>query len=221
MLQSMRKHARFFYILFFIVIISFVFWGVGGLDQPTSVSVAEIGKEKITVEEYWRAYENVRNTYRDLYQGQLDEETEKKLQLKETVLNNLIDQRVLLLTAKSLGIAVTDKELQDAITHDPRFMRDGVFRKDIYFRTLELSRITPDQFENMMRQDRILLKMRRLIESSVDLTPADTKGITGTDAVAEQTRQAILFTKRNAVLKSYVEGMRERMEVKINKDAIS
>src|SRR5512139_950627 len=120
MLQAMRKHAKFFYVLFFIVILSFVFWGVGGLDQPTAVTVAEIGKEKITVEEYWRAYERVRAAYRDMLRTQFDEEMEKKLRLKETVLDNLIEDRVLLVMARSLGITVTDKELQDVLTTDPR-----------------------------------------------------------------------------------------------------
>lgn len=221
MLQSMRKHARFFYFLFFIVIITFIFWGVGGLDQPTSVSVAQIGEEKITVEEYWRAYENVRNAYRDLYQGKLDEEAEKKLQLKESVLNNLIEQRVLLLAAKSLGITVTDKELQSAIMRDPRFMRDGVFRKDVYFRTLELNRRTPEQYEQFMRRELVLQKMRRMIDSAVDMTPAETAQLPADEALAAQLKQALLSQKRSVALKSFVESMKEKMEVKINKDAIS
>jgi peptidyl-prolyl cis-trans isomerase D len=217
----MRKHARFFYFLFFIVIITFIFWGVGGLDQPTSVSVAQIGEEKITVEEYWRAYENVRNAYRDLYQGKLDEEAEKKLQLKESVLNNLIEQRVLLLAAKSLGITVTDKELQSTIMRDPRFMRDGVFRKDVYFRTLELNRRTPEQYEQFMRRELVLQKMRRMIDSAVDMTPAETAQLPADEALAAQLKQALLSQKRSVALKSFVESMKEKMEVKINKDAIS
>jgi peptidyl-prolyl cis-trans isomerase D len=217
----MRKHARFFYFLFFIVIITFIFWGVGGLDQPTSVSVAQIGEEKITVEEYWRAYENVRNAYRDLYQGKLDEEAEKKLQLKESVLNNLIEQRVLLLAAKSLGITVTDKELQSVIMRDPRFMRDGVFRKDIYFRTLELNRRTPEQYEQFMRRELVLQKMRRMIDSAVDMTPVETAQLPADEALAAQLKQALLSQKRSVALKSFVESMKEKMEVKINKDAIS
>jgi peptidyl-prolyl cis-trans isomerase D len=217
----MRKHARFFYFLFFIVIITFIFWGVGGLDQPTSVSVAQIGEEKITVEEYWRAYENVRNAYRDLYQGKLDEEAEKKLQLKESVLNNLIEQRVLLLAAKSLGITVTDKELQSTIMRDPRFMRDGVFRKDVYFRTLELNRRTPEQYEQFMRRELVLQKMRRMIDSAVDMTPAETAQLPADEALGAQLKQALLSQKRSVALKSFVESMKEKMEVKINKDAIS
>lgn len=221
MLKTMRKHAKFFYFLFFIVILSFVFWGVGTLDKPTAVSVAEIGKEKITVEEYWRAYENVRQQLRDLYKERFNEEIEKSLKLKETVLNSLIDERVLLISAAELGVRVTDKELQDAIVNDPRFMRDGIFRKDIYFRTLDLNRLTPEMFENSMRQQLTLIKMRRFIASAIDINLLDLKGVAGDEKKVNEARQAILADKSNAAIKSYVDSVKQRMKFKVNMDLIS
>lgn len=221
MLKTMRKHAKFFYFLFFIVILSFVFWGVGTLDKPTAVSVAEIGKEKITVEEYWRAYENVRQQLRDLYKERFNEEIEKSLKLKETVLNSLIDERVLLISAAELGVRVTDKELQDAIVNDPRFMRDGIFRKDIYFRTLDLNRLTPEMFENSMRQQLTLIKMRRFIASAIDINLLDLKGVASDEKKVNEARQAILADKSNAAIKSYVDSVKQRMKFKVNMDLIS
>jgi peptidyl-prolyl cis-trans isomerase D len=217
----MRKHAKFFYFLFFIVILSFIFWGVGTLDKPTAVSVAEIGKERVTVEEYWRAYENVRQQFRDIYKEKFDAEMEKSLKLKETVLNSLIEERVLLISAAELGIKVTDKELQDAIVNDPRFMRDGIFRKDVYFRTLDLNRLTPEMFENSMRQQLTLLKMRRLIASAVDVNPLDLRGVSGDEKKINEAKQAILADKGNAAIKSYVDGVKQRMKFKVNMDLIS
>lgn len=221
MLKMMRTHAKFFYFLFVIVILSFIFWGVGTLDKPTAVSVAEIGKEKITVEEYWRAYENVRQQLRDIYKEKFNEEMEKSLKLKETVLNSLIDERVLLISAAELGVKVTDKELQDAIVNDPRFMRDGIFRKDVYFRTLDLNRLTPEMFENSMRQQLTLIKMKRFIASSVDINPLDLKGIDGDEKKVNEARQTILADKSNAAIKSYVDSVKQRMKFKVNMDIIS
>lgn len=221
MLKTMRKHAKFFYFLFFIVILSFIFWGVGTLDKPTAVSVAEIGKERVTVEEYWRAYENVRQQFRNIYKEKFDAEMEKSLKLKETVLNSLIEERVLLIAATELGIKVTDKELQDAIVNDPRFMRDGIFRKDVYFRTLDLNRLTPEMFENSMRQQLTLLKMRRLIASAVDVNPLDLRGVSGDEKKINEAKQAILADKGNAAIKSYVDGVKQRMKFKVNMDLIS
>ncbi len=139
---GMRKHARYFYVLFIIVILSFIFWGVGPLDKPTELTVAEVGKEKITIEEYWRTYENARTMYRQIFRDQFNEELEKKLNLKEAVLESIINERVMLAAAADMGITVSDLEVQDAILSNPQFKRDGVFKKEVYFRTLELNRMT-------------------------------------------------------------------------------
>lgn len=221
MLKTMRKHAKYFYVLFFIVILTFIFWGVGPLDKPTEISVAEIGDERITIEDYWRAYESTRQKYREIYKDKFDEEMEKSLNLKETVLNNLVDDKVLLISAKEIGLTVTDKELQEAIINDPAFMRDGVFKKDVYLRVLEFNRLTPEMFEASMREQLLTLKMRRLIGSSIDLTEAELKGISGDEKLISQLRQAILLNKMDSVVRSYIDNAKQKINIKINKEIIS
>lgn len=219
MLQSMRKHAKFFYVLFFIVILSFIFWGVGTNDKSATLSIAEVGNEKIPAEDYWRAYELVRASYRDNYKGQFNEEMEKKLNLKEKVLNELIEEKVLLITAKEIGISVSDAEVQETIVNDQRFIRDGMFRKEIYFKTLELNRLTPDMFENSIKQQMTLTKMQRLIWSVVDINPLDIKDVPEKDADVK--RQLLMLEKSNAAMISFVEAARQRLNVKVRTDLIS
>ncbi|TAN41166.1 MAG: hypothetical protein EPN22_15630 [Nitrospirae bacterium] len=221
MLQAMRKHARFFYFLFFIIILTFVFWGVGTQDNPSAVNLAEIGREKISVEEYWRAYEKIREAYRETFKGQFTEEIEKKLKLKEMILSNLIEEKVLLISAKEAGIIVTDKELQDAIVRDPRFLRDGVFRKEVYFKTLSLNRLTPEGFENSLRQQIILFKMRGLVESVVELNPAELKALSGDEKKAEELKQAALTNKRAVAVKSFVDAAKQKLNIKLKMELIS
>ncbi len=214
MLKAMRKHAKYFYVLFFIVILSFVFWGVGTVDKSTAVPVAEIEKEKISLEEYWLAYDRVRDFYRNIYRERFDEEMEKRLNLKQGVLNSLIDERVLLITAKRAGIKVTDKELEDAIVNDPAFMREGKFNRDIYLRVLQLNRMTPELFESMKRRELLLTKMQRLIGESIDVTDVDAGG--RPDAIKE----SILSDMRARAVKSYVEGLKRQMRIKVNQQLI-
>lgn len=221
MLKTMRKHARYFYFLFFLIILTFIFWGVGTVDKPTDVMVAEVDKEKISVEEYWRAYERVRSAYRDQYKEQFNEEMEKKLNLKENVLNTLLEEKVLLVSAKEMGINVSDKELQEAIINDPNFMRDGVFRRDIYFRTLELNRLTPEAYENSLRQQLTILKMKRLIGSVVEVDTIDLKNIGVDDKALADIERALLSLQQDIVLKSYVEGIKPKMKIKTNMELIS
>ena len=145
MLKGMRKHAKYFYVLFFIVILSFIFWGIGPKDISNGVEiVAEVGKHKITAEEYWKRYDGVYRFYRELYKEKFDEEMEKNLKLKEKVLDQMVNERVLLIAAQEEGIQASDEELQDAIAHDPAFMKNGVFDKVVYLNRLKLSRMTPE-----------------------------------------------------------------------------
>jgi hypothetical protein len=221
MLQSMRKHARYFYVLFIVVIISFIFWGVGPKDKTTTETVAEIGKEKITVEEFWRAYERARDSYREIYKDLPLEEIEKKLNLKQMVFNGLLDERILFVSARELGLSASDEDLQQAIVNDPRFRRDGIFRKDIYVKTLAMNRLTTDIYEGMLRDEIAVDKLKRLIVSSVDVTDADLAGLKADEAKTVMLKQTLLYNKRNAALRSFVEGAKVKMNVKINKDVIS
>lgn len=221
MLKMMREHAKFFYILFFIVILSFIFWGVGSVDKSTAVPVVKIGKEQITLEDFWTAYDRARNFYKEVYKDKFNDELEKQLNIKQLVLDALINERVLFITAKKAGITVTDEELEDTIINDPAFLRDGRFNKDIYLRILDLNRMTPEFFESMKRKEITALKMRRLVGESVALTDIDLKKSSGGEQPKADVVQAMLFEMRDKVLKSYIEGMKNKMKIEVNQQIIS
>lgn len=221
MLKAMRKHAKYFYILFFIVILSFIFWGVGRVDKSTSLPVVEVGKEKISIEEYWTSYDRAREFYRNISKGNFTEEMEKNLNLKQKVLDSLIDEVLLMAEAKRAGIRVTDAELEDAIVNDPSFMREGKFNKDVYIRTLQLNRMTPEHFEFLKRRELILDKMRRLIGETVDVMDIDIPQATGKEQDMNSVRQSVLYEMRDRAVKSYVEGLRKQVKIKINQQLIS
>jgi len=221
MLRTMRKHAKFFYVFFFMIIISFIFWGVGTVDKSTAVSVAEIGKEKITLEEYGRVYDRTVEIYRDVYKEKFNEEMEKKLKLREKVLDSLIDEKVLLAAARSIGIIVSDEELEEAIRNEPGFTRNGVFDRQIYMRILQMNRITPEYFENIKRYELMLVKMKRLIGEASDLTDDEMRQIAGDEQTAKAFRQALLFDKRQKAVKSYVDGVKKQIKIKVNTHLIS
>ncbi len=219
MLKSMRQNAKYFYILFIMVIISFIFWGVGTVDKSGQENVvAEVGKYKISAEEYWQTYDRVLKFYRELYKDKFDEEMQNKLKLKENVLNSLIENRVLLIAAKEYGINVTNAELTEAIRNEPVFMRDGVFDPSVYQNRLRLSRLTPEGYESAKKQEMTAEKMRRMIELSAVLP--DT-GAPADDQSAKALQEAMLNGEKAKVVKAYVTGLEKQMKIKIYSDRIS
>lgn len=221
MLQSMRKHAKYFYVLFVIIIITFVFWGVGTVDKTGNVEViAEVGQHKITVEEYWKAYERTSRFYKEVYKDAYDEKMQKDL--KEKVLDSLVDEKVLLIASKEAGITVSDEELQDSIAGERAFLKNGAFDRDVYINRLKLNRITPEVFENMKRQELTYEKMRRLVELSVDATALDIQPPqpSGNEQAADMIRQAMMGDKKGKAVKSFIEGYKKSLSIKINKKLI-
>lgn len=224
MLKMMRKHAKYFYILFFMVIISFVFWGIGTVDKTgTGNIIAEVGKYKITTEEYWRTYEGISRFYREIYKDRFDEEMEKKMNLKDNVLDSMINERVLLIAAKKAGIGVSDEELQESIINEPAFMRNGVFDKDVYLNRLRLNRITPEAYESSKRQELTLKKMRRLIELSVDVIDINLSlgQVSGDEQVVKMISESMLNNRKEKVVRSYIEGLKKQIKIRIHKQLIA
>jgi hypothetical protein len=224
MLKGMRKHAKYFYVLFFIVILSFIFWGIGPKDISNGVEiVAEVGKYKITAEDYWKVYDGVYRFYRELYKDKFNEEMEKNLKLKEKVLDQMVNERVLLIAAQEEGIQTSDEELQDAIARDPAFMKNGFFDNGVYLNRLKLSRMTPELFENLKRQELTLNKMRRMIELTADVTDIDAAALqgSGNEQLAAMLGQKMLNDKKEKAIQSYIEGLKKQTKIKVNKQLIT
>jgi peptidyl-prolyl cis-trans isomerase D len=222
MLKAMRKHSKYFLWLFVIVILSFVFWGVGTVDKGTPNILAEVGKYKITLDEYWRAYDNTSRFYREIYKENFNEEMQEKLKLKETVLDSLIINRVFLIAASDAGISVSDEELNDAITNDPAFMKDGVFDKEIYLNRLRLSRLNPELYESMKREELSIIKIRRLIQLSVHVPEpeSDTTDISEDKQTELAIKKTTINARKEEAIKAFVGGVKNGLKIKVYEDLI-
>ncbi len=221
MLKAMRHHAKYLYFLFFIIILSFLFWGVGTVDQSSNAQiVAEVGKHKISAQDYGRIYDNYYKFYRDLYKEKFDDEMQKKLNLKDKAIETLVGQTLLLIAAEENGIKVSDSELKEAILNEPAFTKDGVFDNAIYQKTLQLSRLTPGIYELNKREELIIQKMSRLIQTAAITPDAGFDKISADDQTKQMIRDAMAKDAKEKVLRSYIEGMKKKLKVKINTELL-
>jgi hypothetical protein len=88
-------------------------------------------------------------------------------------------------------------------------------------RVLSFYRWTPEYYEALRRNEMLATKMRMLIVSGVDANEADIAGLKIDASKSEMVKQMALLAKRQAALKSYVEGAKAKMQVKIRMDLIS
>ncbi len=221
MLKVMRSNKFFsvFFLGFLTIAISivFVFWGIGPQQNSSSVIVAEVNKSRITLTEYELAYESAYRRAREIYKT--DEEM-KKLNLRNRVLDELIDRRVLMNAAKDAGITVSEDEVREVIMNQPAFKKNGVFDKDVYLRRLKLSRMTAGLFESEVRRDLLINKIRRLIGETVELTGIDVDFPYIKEDAKDKLKENFLFAKREMAVKAYVEGLKRGLEIKINQNYI-
>jgi len=222
MLKQMRQHAKYFYVLFVIVILSFVLWGVGTVDKSEKGDiVAEVGKYKITSQDYWQAYDRIFKAYREVYKEKFDEEMQNKLKLKENVLSSLITNKVLLTAARENGVTVSDEELNEAIKNEPAFMKNGAFDSEVYQNRLRLSRLTPEAYESEKKQELIVEKMTRLIALSANV-PENLPDTGSTDEqAAKALKDAAISSEKMKTVKAYVKGLEKEMKIKVYADRIS
>jgi peptidyl-prolyl cis-trans isomerase D len=222
MLKIMRSHKFFTVFLLgaisIMITIVFVFWGIGPQQNTTDVVVAKVGSSRITYPEYDRAYQMAYRRAREAYS---DEKELEKLNLRTTVLNELINNRVLMITAERMGLSVTEDELRNAIMREPAFQKEGVFDKEIYTRRLKLNRMTPVMFESQLRNDLVLNKMNRLIGETAELGVEEVGILESLKDNRGQLEQALLTAKRNMAVRAYVEGLKRRMEITVNDEYLS
>lgn len=222
MLELMRSHKFFSVFLLsaitLVIIITFVFWGIGPRDNPAAGIVARVENRVITINEYWMAYDSEYRRLKEIYQN---EEEIRKLDIGERILDNLIDRMVLIMTAERAGVRVSEDEIKNEIMNMPYFQRDGVFDPDIYKRALKLNRLTPTIYEEQLRNDLISAKMSRLIMETVELTEDERGIVEFLKDSNPQMVEAFLANKGNQARKAYIESIKKMMKIKINRELIS
>jgi len=89
--------------------------------------VAQVGSVKVMMSEYSDAYKRLYNRYRMLYADRFDENVLNGLKLKEKAIDQVVEKHLLLLKAKELHIAVSDREFSEYVQSIAAFTRNGRF----------------------------------------------------------------------------------------------
>ena len=151
MLTSIGKFSKSFFIklLVGIIILPFVFWGMGDVFRGGNQNViASIESKKISTQEFVEYLRKLN----------LNEEQIKNLpktDLIEKILSEYIGKKVMALEIEKLGIFVSDNALRNIIKNDNLFFKDEKFSRTEYEKFLLKSGITAPQFEaNIVEQEK-------------------------------------------------------------------
>ncbi|MFZ2088939.1 MAG: SurA N-terminal domain-containing protein, partial [Desulfobaccales bacterium] len=130
MLKVLRRHSKHWVIALVVgaIVVVFIFWGMGSMRSSPSQELARVNGEPIPLTAFYQyaAILEKKNRFR----RNLTEEDSRAL--RESAPDSLIRLTLLTEKAKSLGLTVTDAEVQAAIIRDPAFQQEGVFEPRLY-----------------------------------------------------------------------------------------
>ena len=150
MATSIGKLSKSFFVklLVGIIILPFVFWGMGDVFRGGNQNViATIDSKKVSTQEFVNYFGRLN----------LDEEKIKNLpktDLMEKVLSEYIGRKVMALEIEQSGITINDRSLRDIIRNDKLFFKDNKFSRTEYEKFLLKSNVTAPAFEqNIVKQE--------------------------------------------------------------------
>ncbi|MCF7512630.1 SurA N-terminal domain-containing protein [Pseudoalteromonas sp. L23] len=140
-----------------LVILSFALAGIGGyLGQTTEQPVAEVNGVKISQTKFSRAYSNERARLEQQfgeYFAQIAADPNYMAQIRQGVVDQLVQQELQTQLAKELGLRVSDEQVKKAIVEMPYFQIGGEFSNDRYLQVIRQMNFQPDSFREYLRDE--------------------------------------------------------------------
>ncbi len=170
MLDFLRRNSSsvVIQVIFAIIVVVFIFWGVGSSQSNASRAVAVVNGVEIKDGEFSRAYRSEvyrQKRYRELKDADLE-------RIRAEIIDQLISREVLAQEARRQGVVVSDHELRKEITDMPAFRGDdGKFSPDKYREVLKNNNTEDARFEADLRGDLMVRRLQDLIRRSVTVSP--------------------------------------------------
>jgi peptidyl-prolyl cis-trans isomerase D len=168
MLQSIRSHAQGWvaWVIVGLIILTFALFGIDQYARGDKVVVvAEVNGENITGNEFVTLYNRQKTRLQDQF-GDMYEQVVKDGQLREQVLESLVESKVMGQWANDHGMMISNQQLASAIHSASVFQQDGQFSEKIYEEVLLRNGLNVARFEYEQRQFLLENQFRSLITSS-------------------------------------------------------
>lgn len=153
MFDLVRNNKKVVQIVLGLIVLPFALWGVdsyvrggGGANE-----IANVGKTPITQEEFQRALTEQQERLRPQLGNNMA--VLESPEFRQGVLNELINQRLLLLHAGKAQMGVSNEMLSGFIVSLPSLQVDGKFSRERYEQLVAAQNMSIEQFESMLRRD--------------------------------------------------------------------
>lgn len=162
MKNTFRNKISYFILTFIFLIItaSFLFSGFDNFSMGSGQNVASVDGTPVTIREYSTALNRQVEFFNQMMGGQgLTQKQLEEMGIKASVLNSLIQQKLILNAADQMGIVVSLEEVKNEIKNMPYFKTNNQFDVNLYRNMLQSNGYSPAQFEELVAND---LKQKKI-----------------------------------------------------------
>lgn len=169
MKQTVANKMSYFILMFIflIIIASFLFSNYDNFSMGSSKHVAIVDGTPVTTKEYRMALARQVEFFNQMMGGNMTEKQLESMGIKESVLNSLIQLKLILNTADKLGFVVSLDEVKNEIKNISGFHTNGQFDVNLYRNALQANGYVPAQFEELVRNDLKQKKVEDIFQSTV------------------------------------------------------
>ncbi len=163
MLEIIRERAQglIVKIILGLITIPFALWGVDsyirGGDKVDIV--AEVNGQNITRQEFSRTLKEQQERMRGAMGERFDPAMLDRPEVRQSVLDGLVQQHLLAMEANRVGINLPDTLLASIIAEIPEFQQDGKFSQSRYESMIRAQDMTPAVFEQRLRQNLVIQQL--------------------------------------------------------------
>ena len=172
MLEFIRNRAQTWiaWVIVALIIIPFALWGIGDyFSGNADNSVAVVNDTKISEREFQQAYYQQQQRMKEMFGEEADLSMFDE-QIRQNVLDSLIDQELLVQYANEHGLRISPQQLAMVIQNIDAFQNGGSFDRATYESALNMQGQSPGYFESRV--------MRSLLTQQLYLGVAETAIVT-------------------------------------------
>jgi len=162
MLEAIRAHSQGWLakLILTLIAVPFALFGIDAYlkNAGSDAAVAKVAGSSVSVVEYRNAMQSLRNKMQS--EGQKDLSLLDTPQARLTVLNRLINTRLLNAEAQDSKFKISNEQLSEFVITLPEFQQNGKFSQEVYDKLLTQNQMTPSKFENMMRGELVTQQVR-------------------------------------------------------------
>lgn len=157
MFDLVRNNKKFIQIVLALLVLPFALWGVDSFVRTGSANdLAKVGNASIGLQEFQQTLREQQERLRTQLGQRATQELLDSAELRQQVLQDLINQRLLAVYAHEAKLSVSDEALAAFITSVPSLQENGKFSRERYQSLVAAQGMSIEMFEARVKQDMLI-----------------------------------------------------------------